>query len=477
MKPKVPNLVEATMCGVPEKALVLVVTKRTFYMEDLPSVGVGLVYKPHYVSTESFCHAYMHLNVWHAVASDEDSTDKLDSSHFILVSILETSEVMPDALPHPLFLDIIDKGALEETGEPLAPRCFRGFRLHTMWSRPPGEEPVHQITFPRLRGDTTALMLKHEPERLPPNLRQGPKVAIPLRSPSSRHWNIDSDLSFAIAVDTHHRWYEAKKTGQDPQQEFAGAEESPRQAPVPEGVSLAIAGSSQAASPTETAHQEKRDSEIAWGVVRCLHVVRLQTMHDMGCVRKVEQAAVRTLMAEFARLQAILGEDLTQSLSALCSELEASSEALLADILNVLNLCPGNPGFSRVKELLQKHHQSVSLNVNLPLVELEADKGDLNRFLQECLHELGSCPQAQEALEEITRRLLGYNCRVAEIINDTPGVKQPRVFNQIALAMAVEQPMEAVLLPGILDGLSVRLGMPAPGVVNLPTSAREGVSR
>ena len=273
------------MCGAPEKALVLAATKCMLYMEDPPSVGVGLVYKPHYVSTESFCRVYMHLNVWHAAASDKDSTDKLDSSRFILVSISETSEVMPDALPHPLFLDVIDKEAIKETGEPLAPRCFWVFRLHTVWSRPPGEEPVHQITFPRLRGDTTTPMLKHEPERLPPNLQQGPKVAIPLRSPSSRHWNIDSDLSFAITVETHCRWYEAKKTGQDPQQEFAGAEESPRQAPVPEGVSLAIAGSSQAASPTETARQEKQDSEIAQGVVRCLHVVCLQTMHDMGCVR------------------------------------------------------------------------------------------------------------------------------------------------------------------------------------------------
>ena len=44
------------------------------------------------------------------------------------------------------------------------------------------------------------------------------------------------------------------------------------------------------------------------------------------------------------------------------------------------------------------------------------------------------------------------------------------------LTLAVEQPMEVVLLPGILDRLSVRLGMPVPGVVNLPTSAREGVS-
>ena len=149
-KPKGPHLVEDPMGSVPEKALVLAMTKRMLYTEDPPSVGVGLVYKPHYVSTESFCHAYMHLNVWHAAATDQDSTDKLDSSCFILVSILEASEVVPDVLPHPLFLDIVNKEAVEETVEPLAPHSFWGFRLHTMWNWLPGEEPVRQIAFPCL---------------------------------------------------------------------------------------------------------------------------------------------------------------------------------------------------------------------------------------------------------------------------------------------------------------------------------------
>ena len=224
------------MGRVPEKALVLVVTKRTLYVEDPPSVGVGLVYKPHYVSTESFCRAYMHLNVWHAAASNKDSTDKLDSSRFILVSISEMSEVMPDVLPHPFFLNIIDKGAIEETGEPLAPCWFRGFRLHTVWSWTPGEEPIHQIAFPHLRGDASAPMLEHEPEKFPPSMWPGPKVVIPLRPPSSRHWNIDSDLIFTIVVDTHRQQHEAKKTGQDLQRESVRAEESPRETPALRGL-------------------------------------------------------------------------------------------------------------------------------------------------------------------------------------------------------------------------------------------------
>ena len=116
------------------------------------------------------------------------------------------------------------------------------------------------------------------------------------------------------------------------------------------------------------------------------------------------------------------------------------------------------------------------MKVNLPLIELEAAKEDLSRFLQECLRELGSSPQAQEVLEKITRKLMSYNRRVRETILTTPGMERPGVFNRIVLTLAVEQPMEAVLLPGILDGLSGRLGMTPPGVVDPPTSAREGVS-
>ena len=134
------------MGGVPEEALLLAVTKQMLYEQDTPSMEVGLVYKPHYISTESFCSAYMHLNVWHAVASSEDSTDKLDSSHFILVSISETSRVVPVMQLHPVFLDVSGK-FIEKTGEPLAPLWFWGFRLHTVWNRPPGEEPVRRITF------------------------------------------------------------------------------------------------------------------------------------------------------------------------------------------------------------------------------------------------------------------------------------------------------------------------------------------
>ena len=109
------------MATVPEKALLLAATPWMLYSLDPPYVGVGLVYKPHYISTESFCTAYMHLHVWHAAGSSEGSLDKLDSPRFIMVNASELNDVLPVAVTHPIFLDVANKETMKKIGEPLAP--------------------------------------------------------------------------------------------------------------------------------------------------------------------------------------------------------------------------------------------------------------------------------------------------------------------------------------------------------------------
>ena len=241
---------------------------------------------------------------------------------------------------------------------------------------------------------------------------QGPKMVINLRPPSSDHWNIILDLVLPLTVDKYKQRREAKWVEQDPEGVSAGAEGSPKEAPGPGKAPQVLAGDSKAASPTETTHQGERALETALGILEHIHALRLQTLHDMGGMRELEQTVVHTLMAEFARLQSILDEDLTKSLLALCSELETSSEALSSDLLSVLNLHSGDPAFPWVKELIQKHHQSVSMKVNLPLMELEAAREDLGRFLQRCLRKLSSHPKSQEMVKELSQTLSTYANRI-----------------------------------------------------------------
>ena len=383
--------------------------------------------------------------------------------------------MIPVAVQHPILLDVATKETITRTGEPMAPLSFRGFRLHTVWNQLPGGDSVRQVAFPHLLGKTTTSMLEYEQEKFPQSLMQGPKIAINLGPPSSNHWNIILDLVLPLTVDKYKQWHEVKCAEQDLEGRSVGAEVSPEQAPAPGKAPEVVVSGSKAALSTETTHQGERALETMLSILEHIHALRLQTLHDMGGVRELEQTAVCTLMAEFARLQLILGEDLTKSLSALHSELETSSKALSSDLLSVLNLHSGDPVFPRVKELIQKHHQSISMKVNLPLMELEAAREDLGGFLQKCLRKLSSNPKSWEMVEELSQTLLTYANRIQEAIL-VPGIEESAVFNRVMLGLAMDQPLEAIFFPGILDGSSGRLGLMPPDVVDPPTSAREGMS-
>ena len=246
-KPKGPNLVEASAATAPDKALVLAVTKRMLYGEETPLVGVGLVYKPHYISTEPFSAAYMHLHVWHAAGSSVESEDKLNSSCLIFVNVSEMSDVIPVATQHPVLLDVATKETMMRTGKPMAPLSFRGFRLHTVWTRQSGGDLVHQVAFPCFLGETTSSMLEYEPEKFPQGLMQGPKMVINLRPPSSNHWNIATDLILPLAVDMFRWRHDAKQVAQGLGEESEGAKVSPKEAPAPRESPQVVAGSSGAA--------------------------------------------------------------------------------------------------------------------------------------------------------------------------------------------------------------------------------------
>ena len=99
-------------------------------------------------------------------------------------------------------------------------------------------------------------------------------------------------------------------------------------------------------------------------------------------MREVDRVLARTLMAEFVRLQLMVGEDLTKRLETLTADLEASSQALLSDIVKAIDLHPDNPTSSQVKADLRNFQQITSLKVALPLTELEAAREDMEKFIQ-----------------------------------------------------------------------------------------------
>ena len=106
------------------------------------------------------------------------------------------------------------------------------------------------------------------------------------------------------------------------------------------------------------APNRKQVLETTRGILERINALHLQTMHEMGSVQEVDRTLARTLMAEFVRLQLIVGEDLNKSLMALRTDLEASCAALVSDIARKMDLHPDDPTSHQVKAALRKFQQT-----------------------------------------------------------------------------------------------------------------------
>ena len=186
----------------------------------------------------------------------------------------------------------------------------------------------------------------------------------------------------------------------------------PTGAPAPVESPQPVAGSSGAALPIKTIHRGEQVLETARKILAHVHTICLQAMHEMGSIQELDQTLAHTLMAEFTRLQLIIGEDLTKSLIAFHTDLETSYEVLLSDLARTLNLHPNDPVSHQVKAIIQKFQQSTSMKINLSLMELGAAKEDMEGFLQSCLHEISSQSESQELIEELSQKLLAHASRV-----------------------------------------------------------------
>ena len=262
---------------------------------------------------------------------------------------------------------------------------------------------------------TTGPLSSTSQQKFPQHLIQGLKIAIVLQSPTEDHWNIalDPTLPWILVESQSHR--EAQQATQAEEEVSKEAGTSQPEIPVhgePPGIQI---GGGDESLPTKTVPDRERVLETTRKILGRLHALHLQTMHEMGSVREVDRTLAQTLMAEFVRLQLIVSEDLTKSLLALRSDLEASSEELMSDIVRTIDVHPNDPVAHQVRAVLQTFQQSTSMKVTLPLMELEAARGEMEEFMRSHLRELSSQTESQELLGALSQKLADHASQVQEL--------------------------------------------------------------
>ena len=211
-------------------------------------------------------------------------------------------------------------------------------------------------------------------------------------------------------------------------------------------------------------------------ILEGIHAIRLQALYEMGSACELDRTLARALMAEFVKVQLVIGQDLTKSLIALRLDLETSSQAFLSDITRVLNLQPTDPATHQVKALLQKFQQALTMKVHLPLLELQAAQEELESFLHQRLQEIGSQAETLELVERLAGKMTAHTSQVHDLVS-IPELAQEEVAHRVNTGMATYPSLEANVFSGILEGVTGRLGLSPPGMTDPPVSVRAGVSQ
>ena len=113
-----------------------------------------------------------------------------------------------------------------------------------------------------------------------------------------------------------------------------------------------------------------------------MYALCLETLQEMGFIQEVDRALAKSVMAEFLRLQLIVGDSLNTSLRAMHADLEATAADLMRDmdiaVQNSTALPSKNPA---IGVALHRFTGLVKLKLALPLAQVDVAREDMERFL------------------------------------------------------------------------------------------------
>ena len=461
-RPKCSNSVEATIPAEEVKttsacwSMAIAVSEEMLYKDRCPLVGVGLVYTPPYLPQVPFSVAYMNLCEWRdaPVASE----NWLVGTRLMFIHASEASEFLPVAEGHPVLLDASATEVLGDIETSVSPLSLRGFQLHTVLVPLAEGGNARNIVLPRFQGGNSSALILYDEETVPPELWLQPPMRISLCAPSQDHWTIVLDTVFPSTIEEYRRLREQ-------------AASKPTKAGA-----LPSSSSGSGAGRTKAAPSRERALQMARSILDQAHALQIQSMGDLGHIRDLDRTLAGTLMAEFSHIQLIVQEDVGKSLVALRSDLLAACSAFLADVGQVMDVPQADPRLALLEASLERFRRQASLKFDLPVAEMDAAAVDITTFMNARLQELSSLSKLPDLIGEAATLMDRHNNWVWELVRN-PDLGLSDVYSWVLVGLLAQQPIEADLFPGILEGLAGNLGLSPAGTVNPPRSRQEGVMR
>ena len=135
----------------------------------------------------------------------------------------------------------------------------------------------------------------------------------------------------------------------------------------------------------ELSVENHKKMEEAMKKICSLH---LQAIYNAGAVRQVDPILVELLMAQFTRVNQMMGKDLNTSLRELFTIMEASGETLLEELKTALGPTVSNLVPYNLQRVMESHNSCLYMSLTKVLVFLDNTRQEGHDFLEDLVKNL-----------------------------------------------------------------------------------------
>ena len=399
------------------------------------------------------------------------------------------------------------------------------------WLSPKTNEWARYISVPHLIGTASYLLTPHQEGGLPEGFRSSSTLCVSLSAPDQDHWSIHADKKFTkivklLAEELLQRQEEAedKEEAEEKEEdtEEQGGEAAATAATTAELSTSTISameineggdGSNSGAPPPHSVSTQRplehmmrdiafeaKDGDIIFPitpvggpppynhkllvenhkkveeVMKKICSLHLQAIYNAGAVRQVDWILAELLMAQFTRVNQMMGKDLNTSLWELFTIMEASGETLLGELKTALGPKVSNLVSYNLQQVMESHNSCLYMSLTKVLVFLDSGTWEGCNFLEDLVKSLQTNKELKKLVTTLSGQISAFEDHVWELALSEE-LAEEEVALHVNLALIATRPIIGNYFNRVLEGLMGSLGIKVHEDEDPPRSTQEGLER
>ena len=223
----------------------------------------------------------------------------------------------------------------------------------------------------------------------------------------------------------------------------------------------------------ELSAENRKRAEEAMKKICSLH---LQAIYNAGAVRQVDRILAELLMAQFTRVNQMMGADLNTSLQEFFTVIEMSGGILLEELKTALGPTVSNMVPYNLQRVVESHNSRLYMSVTKVLVFLDCAKLEGRDFLEDLVKSLQTDEELKKLLTALSKQISAFEDHIWSLALSKE-LAEEEVALCVNLALMATRPVMGNCFNRVLEGLVGSLGIKIHEDEDPPRSTQEGLEK